>query len=127
MLEGRKRKIAAQAAPHMEEGEDPRLMMLGQTYVTPWVYLLIAPIVFVFMVKPRAVLATDRNVYVLELGQFKASQVKSVLIKQRLSDADVKATRFSLTVAGEKAFAMLGQGGPMRQIADLAAAEPGGN
>jgi len=41
---------------------------LGQTPVPPRVFFLIASYVFIFIQKYRTVVATDRNVYVMENG-----------------------------------------------------------
>jgi hypothetical protein len=64
MLERQKRKVAAAVTPHLEPGEQIRAMFIGQTPVPPITYLLVGPILFIFILKFRTIVATDRNLYV---------------------------------------------------------------
>lgn len=65
MLEKQVRKREEAARPFLEEGEQIRATMIGQTPVPPIIYLLIAPLVFVFVIQFKTVVVTDRNIYVL--------------------------------------------------------------
>jgi hypothetical protein len=64
MLERQKRKVEAAVRPHLEDGEQIRAMFIGQTPIPPITYLLVGPLVFIFILKFRTIVATDRNVYV---------------------------------------------------------------
>jgi hypothetical protein len=119
--EGVKQALMDGARPEMEEGEEPKAVMLGQTFVSPLVYFLIGPLVFIFMARPRCVAATDRNVYVIEHGFWKQKEFKRILAKHPLGSVPVKLTGLSITIGDEeKVYALLGQFGPMEEIGDLA-------
>jgi hypothetical protein len=127
MIEKRKRALVEAARRFMEPGEEVREVMIGQSFVTPYVYLLVGPIVFVFVAQPRIVMATDRHVYVFEGNMWKAKELKSVLEKHAIGSVPMKLTGLSLTIGNEKSYAMLGQGKSMKQIASIAeggAAQP---
>lgn len=64
MLERQRRKIIAAVTPHLEEGETVRAAYIGQTPIPPITYLLVGPILFIFILKFRTFIATERNVYV---------------------------------------------------------------
>ena len=64
MLERQKRKVLAAVAPSLEEGEEVRAAFIGQTPIPPITYLLIGPLFFLFLLKFRTIIATDRNLYV---------------------------------------------------------------
>ena len=120
MLEKRKQQLIAAAQPRLEPGETVREVMVGQTFVSPIVYLIVAPIVFVFMVRPRVVMATDRNIYVLAGNIWSVKKLNETLVKQPIGSAAVRATKFSLTVGAEKSYALLFQFANKNAIAALA-------
>jgi hypothetical protein len=64
MLERQRRKVEEAVRPYLEPGETIEAAFIGQTPIPPIVYFLLLPIVFVFILKFRTVVATDRNVYV---------------------------------------------------------------
>jgi hypothetical protein len=64
MLERQRRKVHEAVGPHLEPGEEIRAAFIGQTPIPPITYLAVAPIVFVFILKFRTVVVTDRNLYV---------------------------------------------------------------
>jgi hypothetical protein len=64
MLERQRRKIDEAVKPHLEAGEEIQAAVIGQTPIPPITYLLVAPIVFVFILKFRTIVVTDRNLYV---------------------------------------------------------------
>lgn len=124
MLEGRKRALAENAAPHFEQGETVKETMLGQTFVTPLMYLLIAPIVFIFMVRQRAVMATDRNIYVFQLHFWKAKQIDQLVTKQPIGSGNVELSSLGIKVGDtDKTYAALFQFGDMKRVAALASGE----
>lgn len=124
MFEKRKQHLIAAAQPRLEPGEQVREVMVGQTFVSPLVYLIVAPIVFVFMVRPRVVMATDRNVYVFAGNYWSTKKLNETLVKQPIDQADLVATKFSLTVGGEKSYALLFQFERKNAIAALAGGVP---
>ena len=119
MAKRTKAGLVESAKRFLEEGETVREVYLGQTYVTPLIYLLIAPIVFIFMVKPRAVMTTDRNVYVMKRSMWKGKQIDECLFKQPIGEATVETTSLALRVSGgEKLYAMLGGFADKRAVAE---------
>ena len=59
-----KRKREEAVRPYLEPDERIRATMIGQTPVPPIIYLLVAPIVFIFIIQFKTIVVTDRNVYV---------------------------------------------------------------
>ncbi len=119
MLQKRKQRLIEAAQQYLESGEQVREVMVGQSFVSPLIYLLVAPIVFVFMVRPRIAMATDRNVYMFEGNVWSTKKLNRVLEKHRIGQAPVTLTRLSLTIGNEKAYALLFQFAPMKEIARL--------
>ncbi|HEX2233816.1 MAG TPA: hypothetical protein VHG69_10695 [Thermoleophilaceae bacterium] len=64
MLERQRRKVHEAVAPYLEPGENIEAVFIGQAPIPPLVYFLVLPIVFVFVLKFRTVVATDRHLYV---------------------------------------------------------------
>jgi hypothetical protein len=64
MLERQRRKVHEAVTPYLEPGETIESVYIGQTPIPPIAYFLVLPIVFVFIVKFRTVVATDRHIYV---------------------------------------------------------------
>jgi hypothetical protein len=125
MLEKRKQALAENAAPHFEQGETVKETMIGQTFITPLAYLLIAPIAFIFMVRQRAVMATDRNVYVLQLNFWKAKQIDQLVTKQPIGSGNVELSSLGIKVGDtDKTYAALFQFEDMKRVAALASGEP---
>jgi sugar phosphate permease len=122
MFEKRKQHLIAAAQPHLEAGETVREVMVGQTFVSPLVYLLIAPVVFVFMVRPRIAMATDQHVYMFEGNMWSTKKLNGVLQKFPIGQAPITLTGLSITIGNETSYALLFQFTPMKQIAALAQA-----
>ncbi len=120
MIEKRKRGLIEAARPYLEPGETVREVMVGQTFVSPLMYLLIGPIVFVFMVRPRVAMVTDRNIYMFEGNMWKTKQLNRLLQKFPVGQAPIKLTGLSITIGNEKSYALLFQFKPMKNIAALA-------
>jgi hypothetical protein len=119
MVEKRKRRLIEAARP-MLGGEEVREVMVGQTFVSPLIYLLVGPIVFVFMARPRVAMVTDRHVYMFEGNMWSTKKLNRLLEKHPVGNAPVKATGLSLTIGNEKSYALLFQFAPMKRIAELA-------
>jgi hypothetical protein len=64
MLERQKRRVHEAVTPRLGEGERIEAVYIGQTPIPPITYLLIAPLVFVFILKFRTIVVTDRHLYV---------------------------------------------------------------
>jgi hypothetical protein len=64
MLKRQRRKVHQAVTPSLEEDEEIKAVFIGQTPIPPITYLLIGPIVFVFILKFKTIVATDRNLYV---------------------------------------------------------------
>lgn len=87
-------------APYLEPGEQIRGSFLGQTPIPPWVFLLIAPYVFIFFQKYRTVVLTDRNVYVLRNAFLRTYSFKEVAHKAPLQTARIESGTSWLSVDG---------------------------
>jgi len=124
MIEKRKRGLIESAQQWLEPGEEVREVMVGQTFISPIMYLLLMPIVFVFMVRPRVAMVTDRNVYMFEGNMWSTKKLKSLLEKHPVGNAPVTLTGLSITIGNERSFALLFQFAPMKQIAVLAQGAP---
>jgi hypothetical protein len=114
--------LTAAAQQHMEPGEQVREVMVGQTFVTPLAYLLVGPILFVFMVRPRVAMVTDRNVYMFEGNMWSTKKLNGVLHKYPIGQAPVQLSGLSITIGNETSYALLFQFKPMKNIATLAQA-----
>jgi sugar phosphate permease len=124
MNQKRRRRLIEQAQSAFEEGEQVREVMVGQTFMSPVLYLLIVPFLFVFMVRARVAMVTDRNVYMFEGSVWSTKKLNRLLEKYPIGSAPVSLTAMSLTIGNEKAYAYLFQFAAMKQIA--ARANPGG-
>jgi hypothetical protein len=122
MIEKRKRNLIAAAQQYLEPGESVREVMVGQTFVTPLSYLLIGPIVFVFVVRPRVAMVTDRNVYMFEGNMWSTKKLNAMLHRYPIGNAPIQLTGLSITIGNEKSYALLFQFEPMKNIATLAQA-----
>ena len=102
--------MAESARPALEEGETVRGVFAGQTFITPLAYLLVAPLVFVFMVRAGAIITTDRNVYQFKGSIRSTKRVEDLLHKTPLASAHAEEKPFwSLEVGeGPRLYAPLG-------------------
>lgn len=89
LSERQERRRTEAVAPYLEEGEVVRASFLGQTPVPPWVFFLIASYVFIFIQRYRTVVATDRNVYVMENGFLRSYKFKGVALKVPIATASI--------------------------------------
>ena len=120
MFEKRKQNLIAAAQPRLEDGETVREVMVGQTVASPLLYLILTPLLFVFFVRPRVVMATDRNIYVFAGNMWSTKKLNETRMKQPLGQGYLSATKLSITVGGEKAYPLLFQFAPKNAIAALA-------
>ena len=68
---------------------------LGQTPVPPWVFFLIASYVFIFLQKYRTVVATDRNIYVMENAFLRSYKFRGVAHKVPIASASIDSSSSS--------------------------------
>jgi hypothetical protein len=86
--------------PHLEQGEVVKASFLGQTPIPPWVFFLIASYVFIFIQKYRTVVATDRNVYVMENAFLRSYRFKGVAHKVPLASASIDSSKTWVSIDG---------------------------
>src|SRR5205085_12648986 len=89
MAERQEKRREEAVAPYLEEGEVIKASFLGQTPVPPWVFFLIASYVFIFIQKYRTVVATDRNIYVMDNGFLRSYKFRGVAHKVPLAYAKI--------------------------------------
>ena len=70
-------KIAANAQPHLQEGEQVQAVMGAQTQSQYW--MLLAYLVFYLMNEYRTIVATDRRILVLDSGKFSTTKANRVV------------------------------------------------
>ena len=100
VYEKQSQKRAEAVASYLEEGETVKASFLGQTPVPPWVFFLIASYVFIFIQKYRTVVATERNVYVMENRFLSSYKYKGVAHKAPLSSARIETASTWVTIDG---------------------------
>jgi hypothetical protein len=120
MIEKRKAGLVEAARPHMEPDEQVCEVMIGQTMVSPVAYLIIGQLLFAFIAKPRVAIATDRNVYLFEGNMWMPKKLNGLLGKYPAGNAPIKLTKLSITIGGEKSYALLWQFDPMKRVAAIA-------
>ena len=98
VYERQSQRRAEAVAPYLEEGETVTASFLGQTPVPPWVFFLIASYVFIFIQKYRTVVATDRNVYVMENAFLRSYKFKGVAHKVPLASASIDSGSTWVTI-----------------------------
>lgn len=86
--------------PYLEEGEVIKASFLGQTPVPPWVFFLIASYVFIFIQKYRTVVATDRNIYVMQNAFLRSYKFKGVAHKVPLASASIDSSSTWVSIDG---------------------------
>ena len=100
MLERQQQKATAAVTPHLEDGEQIRAMMLGQTPVPPIAYLLIAPLAFIFIIQFKTVVVTDRNVYVFPHKWMRTYEYRDAPYKSPLGSAQIDTGPMYLRIDG---------------------------
>src|SRR5215212_2483632 len=101
MVEKRKQRLAEAARPQMEEGEQIREVMIGQSFISPVAYLIVGQLLFAFVAKPRIVMATDRNVYMFEGNMWRPNKLNRLMEKHALGSVPVELTKYSITIGNE--------------------------
>lgn len=99
-------------------GETPEVIFRGQTFISPIVYLLIGPIVFIFMVKPRTIVVTGSRIHTFQQSLWRPSKVTAVVSQHDRGAVDAELTRFSITLGDDdKLYALWGTADAMKAAA----------
>jgi hypothetical protein len=103
-------------------GEQVLGIFRGQTSVSPVWVPLIGPLFF--MVKPRAVIVTERSVITVQQSRFSQSTVVGVVSRHQCGSVSVEVSRWGLRIDGdEKVFGSLSTLEDMREVARIASGE----
>jgi hypothetical protein len=70
-------KIAANAQPHLQEGEQVQAVMSAQTQSQYWV--LLAYVAFFIMNEYRTIVVTDRRIVVFDAGKLSSTKANRVV------------------------------------------------
>jgi hypothetical protein len=118
MQRKRNQAIAESARPFLEEGEEIRGVFVGQTFLSPIWYLVIAPIFLIPLIRLGAIVTTDRNVYQFSMSIWAMKKVSDVVHKTPLSSARAEPGPFwSLQVEeGPRLYALLGTNKYRKQV-----------
>ena len=100
LSERQERRRNEAVAPYLEPGEVVKASFLGQTPVPPWVFFLIASYVFIFMQKYRTVVATDRNIYVMENAFLRSYKFRGVAHKAPIASASIDSSSTWVSIDG---------------------------
>ena len=116
----RREKLIESAQPYVDEGEQIRHIVSGQTGAPQGPLGSIA--IVAGKAKQRRVVATDQSIYVLEGDFWGTSKSKGLVAKHRLGEVEVQRGARSLTVGGERIFIHPFAEGDADEIAATAAA-----
>jgi hypothetical protein len=107
-MKKRKLGLIESSRRYLEPGEEVRHVFIGQTRVTPLMYLLVAPFVLIFFARQRVVLVTDRYVRVMKPNFWKGKQIDEQLAAFPIADARIETTSLGLSVNdGPRVYAFL--------------------
>ncbi len=119
---GKRIRIERKLIERAEEllgGEEVLRVFRGQTSLSPVFLPLIGPLFL--MVKPRAVIVTERTVITLQQSRWSQSTVVGVVSRHECGSVPVEVTRWGLRVDGdEKIFGALSTLEDMREVARVA-------
>lgn len=93
-------KLVAAVEPYLGEGEEVKAIMSGQTPIPPLANMLVVPMVFIFILKFKTVVATDRNLYVLPNKFLRSYEFQSDPYKVPLGSASIDAGSMSVRIDG---------------------------
>jgi hypothetical protein len=100
LYDKQRERRANAVAPYLEPGETVKASFIGQTPVPPWVFFLIASYVFIFIQKYRVVVATERNLYVMQNKFLSSYKFNGVALKVPLASADIEVSKTWMRVEG---------------------------
>ena len=117
LLTGTQQKLVESAKEHLR-GEQVLAVFSGQTFISPVFLPVVSALLFVFGVKPRAVIVTDASVITFQESIWLQSKIARVVSRHRRGSVPIKLTRLGLKVGDEpKVFAMIGSFEAMKQAA----------
>lgn len=122
MLERQKRKVAAAVSPQLEPGEQIRAMFIGQTPIPPITYLLVGPLLFIFILKFRTIVATDRNLYVFKNRWMRTYSYDGEPYKVPIAQADYRSGSMWAQVDGGPKLWVMPFGPVKKALVELTAA-----
>lgn len=96
----RDEQLTESMTPYLEPGEDVREIFQGQSLLSPWLYLLLIPLLAAPVKRRRTMVLTSRYVYQFSMRAWSGRQVKAVLQKTPCANAVVHAGLTSLRVDG---------------------------
>ena len=112
------RKLVEKAREYLGDEEVLRVFR-GQTVLSPVFVPLIGPLLF--MVKPRAVMVSERSVITVQQTRWSQSTVARVVSRHDCGSVPIEVTRWGLRIDGdEKIFASLSTLDDMKEVARLA-------
>jgi hypothetical protein len=105
MGEKLKRKIIDAVTPHVEDGEQVRAVYIGQTPIPPITYLLIGPLLFIFIIQFKTFVVTDRHLYVFPNKYMRTYSYKAAPYKVPIEEARFESgSMFARVDGGPKAW-----------------------
>lgn len=116
---GTERKLVDSLKEHLGD-ERVLTVVRGQTFVSPVVLPLISPLLFIFLVRPRTVIVTDKSLITVEESIWLQSKVTRLVSRYGSGAVPVRLSRLGLKIGPDrKIFAMLGSFPAMRKAATL--------
>jgi hypothetical protein len=116
---GRKleRMLLESAREHL--GDAPvRVVLRGQTHVSPLVLPLVAPVLLFFLVKARSVIVTDRSIITVQESIWLQAKVTRVVSQYPRGGVAIRRTRLGLKVGNDPTvYAMPGSLGALKDTA----------
>lgn len=113
------RRLLDGAKEHLGD-EQVLAVVRGQTLVSPIILPLIGPLLFLFNVKPRTVIVTDKSVVTVQESIWMQSSVVRLVSRYHCGSVLIQLTRLGLKIGDDKRiFAMRGSLPAMKQAAVL--------
>jgi hypothetical protein len=112
------RKLVERSGEYLG-GEEVLRIFRGQTLVSPVFVPLVGPLLFI--VKPRAVMVTERSVITLQQSRWSQSTIVGLVSKHECGSVPIEVTRWGLTIGDEeKIYASFSTLDDMKEVARLA-------
>jgi hypothetical protein len=95
---GRLERMLLESAREHLGNERVRVIVRGQTHVSPVVLPVLAPLLLFFLVKPRSVIVTDRSIITVQESIWLQSKVKRVVSHYPCGRVAIHRTRLGVKV-----------------------------
>lgn len=82
-------------------GERVLAVLRGQTHVSPLLFPLMAPVLLFFLVKPRAVIATDKSIITVQESMWLQAKVTRVVSRYPCGGVAIRRTRLGLKIGDD--------------------------